>query len=186
MAIRLHGRQWVPEDLFMSTLTSRLLGSVWLNADSYEEVEADTHANVQAVAVVVLSSVAAALGTKTTSLGNMASLVVVALASWVVWVLLTLLIGTQLLPGKATRADFGQLMRTTGFAAAPGIFRVLGIVPVIGWALFLAATVWMLFSFVIAVRQALDYSNTRSALAVCLLGWLIHGVLFFGFVMVAV
>ena len=64
--------------------------------------------------------------------------------------------------------------------------RLLGIVPVIGWALFLAATVWMLFSFVVAVRQALDYSNTRSALAVCLLGWLIHGVLFFGFVMVAV
>src|SRR5688572_12527296 len=101
----------------MSTLTSRLLGSVGLNANSYEEVEADTHANAQAVGVVVLSSVAAALGTKTTSFGSIMSLVVVALASWVVWVLLTLLIGKQLLPGKATRADFGQLMRTTGFAA---------------------------------------------------------------------
>jgi hypothetical protein len=169
----------------MSTLTNRLLGSVWLKADSYEEVEADTHANLQAVGVVVLSSVAAALGTKTTSPGSIASLVVVALAGWVIWVLLTLFIGTQLLPGNSTRADFGQLLRTTGFSAAPGIFRVLGIVPVIGWALFLAATVWMLFSFVVAVRQALDYSNTRTALVVCILGWLVHGLLFFGFVMVA-
>lgn len=170
----------------MSTLANRLLGSIWLNSESYEEVEADTHANLQAVGVVVLSSVAAALGTKTTSLGSMASLVVVALASWVIWVLLTLLIGTTLLPGNSTVADFGQLLRTTGFSAAPGILRVFGFIPVIGWAIFLGATVWMLFSFVIAVRQALDYSNTRSALAVCLLGWLIHGVLFFGFVMVAV
>jgi hypothetical protein len=170
----------------MSTLANRLLGSVWLNAASYEEVEADTHANAQAVGIVLLSSVAAALGASATSIGNMASLVVVALASWVVWVLLTLMIGTHLLPGNSTRADFGQLLRTTGFSAAPGIFRVLGIIPVIGWAIFLAANVWMLFSFVIAVRQALDYSSTWSALAVCLLGWLIHAVLFFGFVMVAV
>jgi hypothetical protein len=169
----------------MSTLTNRLLGSVWLNPDSYEEVEADTHANVQAVGVVILSSVAAAIGTGTTNLGSIGALVVVALASWVIWVLLTLLIGTYLLPGNSTRSDFGQLLRTTGFSAAPGIFRVLGLVPVIGWALVLAATVWMLFSFVVAVRQALDYSNTGSALTVCVLGWLIHGVLFFGFVMVA-
>jgi hypothetical protein len=170
----------------MSTLTNRLLGSVWLNADSYEEVEADTHANAQAIGVVVLSSLAAAIGAKSTSLVSVGALLVVALASWLIWVLLTLVIGTHLLPGNSTRSDFGQLLRTTGFSAAPGIFRVLGVVPVIGWALFLASTVWMLFSFVVAVRQALDYSNTGSAVAVCLLGWLIHGVLFFGFVMVAV
>ena len=170
----------------MSTLANRLLGSAWLNPDSYEEVEADPNANMQAVAIVVLSSVAAAVGTGATSPGNMVALVVVALFSWIIWVLLTLLIGTKLLPGKATEADFGQLLRTTGFSATPGIFRVLGILPVIGWGIFLAVTVWMLFSFVVAVRQALDYTDTRSALAVCILGWLIHGALFFGFVMVAV
>jgi hypothetical protein len=170
----------------MSTLANRLLGSVGLNAASYEEVEADTHANAQAVGVVILSSLAAALGTGTTRIGSVVSLVAVALASWVIWVLLTLMIGTYLLPGNSTRSDFGQLLRTTGFSAAPGIFRVLGVIPIIGWALFLAATLWMLFSFVIAVRQALDYSGTGSALAVCILGWLIHAVLFFGFVMVAV
>jgi len=170
----------------MSTLANRVLGSVWLNANSYEEVEADTHANRQAVGIVILSSVAAAVGTRTTSVGSIASLVVVALASWIIWVLLTLFIGTQLLPGNATRADFGQLLRTTGFSAAPGILRVLGILPVVGWAIFLAATIWMLFSFVVAVRQALDYSSTGGALGVCILGWLIHAVLFFGFVIVAV
>ncbi len=170
----------------MSSLANRLLGSARLNAQSYEEVESDTHANLQAVGIVVLSSLAAALGTRTTNLTSIGALLVVALASWVLWVLLTLLIGTQLLPGNSTRSDFGQLLRTTGFSATPGVFRVFGIVPVIGWAIFLAATVWMLFSFVVAVRQALDYSSTGRALAVCLLGWLIHGLLLFGFVLVAI
>jgi hypothetical protein len=90
------------------------------------------------------------------------------------------------MPGKATKADFGQVMRTTGFSAAPGVFRVLGAIPVIGWFLFLIVTVWMLMSFVVAVRQALDYQTTGRAFAVCLLGWIIHAILFFGFVMVAV
>jgi len=169
----------------MSTLTNRLVGSVALKAGSYEEVEADTHANAQAVVVVVLSSLAPAVGAGATSLFSMAALLVVVLASWIIWVLLTLMIGTQVLPGNSTRSDFGQLLRTTGFSSAPGVFRILGIVPVVGWVFFLAATVWMLFSFVVAVRQALDYSSTSRALAVCILGWLVHFLLLIGFVRVA-
>ena len=170
----------------MSTLTARLVGSATLDARSYEEVEADTRANWQAVAVVVLSSLGAALGAGTTTAGSILALLFAAILSWLVWVFLTLLIGTAVMPGKATNADFGQVMRTTGFSAAPGVFRVLGAIPVVGWVLFFAVTVWMLMSFVVAVRQALDYQTTGRALAVCLLGWLIHGILFFGFVLVAV
>jgi hypothetical protein len=169
----------------MSTLTTRMIGSAKLQAVSYEEVEADSGANGQAVAVVVLSSLAAALGTGTTSVTGAVALLFAAILSWLVWVFLTLWLGTRVMPGRETRADFGQVLRTTGFSAAPGILRVLGVVPVVGWIIFLAATIWMLLSFVIAIRQALDYSSTGSALAVCLLGWIIHGILFFGFVVVA-
>jgi hypothetical protein len=148
-------------------------------------VEADRNANWQAVGIVVLSSLGAAIGTGIRNLEETAILLVAAIAAWIVWVLLTLFIGTKLLPGNQTLADFGQVLRTTGFSASPGILRTLGVVPVIGDALFLAATIWMLFSFVVAVRQALDYNSTRRALAVCILGWLIHGTLFFGFVLTA-
>jgi hypothetical protein len=170
----------------MSTLTQRLIGSVRLDSRSYEEVEADQHANLQAVGIVVLSGIAAAVGVGIQDLGSTLSLIFVAILSWLVWVMLTLVIGKQLLPGQQTRTDFGQVLRTTGFSASPGILRVFGLVPVVGWILFLAASIWMLFSFVVAVRQALDYSSTGRALAVCLLGWIIHGVLLFGFVMTAV
>jgi hypothetical protein len=43
----------------------------------------------------------------------------------------------------------------------------------------------MFFTFVVAIRQALDYADIRRAIAVCLLGWLIHGVVLFGFIFTA-
>jgi len=169
----------------MTTLANRLLGSASLRTSSYEEIESDRHANWQAVAIVLLSSLGAAVGIGNTSFSGIAALLFVAIATWILWVVLTLFIGTQLLPGNQTRADFGQLLRTTGFSAAPGIFRALGVLPGVGWLLFVAATVWMLFTYVVAVRQALDYTSTGRALAVCLLGWLIHAVVLFGFVLTA-
>jgi hypothetical protein len=41
----------------------------------------------------------------------------------------------------------------------------------------------MLLTFVVAVRQALDYKSTGRAVAVCLLGWIVHGIVFFWFVL---
>jgi len=169
----------------MSTLANRFIGSVRLRAESYEEIEADRKANWQAVTVVLLSSLAAAIGTGMTNVLGLTILLLFALATWISWVLLALVIGTEVLPGRETKVDFGQLFRTTGFSAAPGIFRALGFFPTVGWLIFLGATIWMLFSFVVAIRQALDFTNTQRAVAVCLLGWLIHGMLFFGFLMTA-
>jgi hypothetical protein len=108
--------------------------------------------------------------------------VAVLLLSWIVWVLLTLFIGTKLLPESTTHADFGQILRTTGFSSSIGILRIFGLLPVIGPLILSAVTIWMLVTFVVAIRQALDYSSTARAFAVCVLGWVIHGVLFFGFV----
>jgi hypothetical protein len=90
------------------------------------------------------------------------------------------------LPDLATHTDIGEIIRTTGFSASPGVFRILAGIPGIGLPIFLGVTIWMLFTFVVAIRQALDYASFNRALAVCFLGWLIHGLLFFAFVMVAI
>jgi hypothetical protein len=144
-----------------------------LDVQLYEEVEADRDATGQAMIVVVLSSLAAGVG----SLGSGAWQGIVvgtiaALVGWVVWAFLTYFIGTRLLPEPQTKADYGELLRTIGFASSPGLIRVLGIVPGLGPLVFLAAGIWMLVATVIAVRQALDYISTTRALGVCLIGWL--------------
>jgi hypothetical protein len=148
-----------------------MVGAARLSRETYEEVEADTTANGSAVAVVILFSLAAAIGLHASDPRSIFGVFVVSLVTWLVWVLLTLFIGTRLLPESTTRADFGQVLRTTGYSTSVGI-AVVGI--------------WMLVSFVIAIRQALDYSSTARAFAVCVLGWIIHWVLLFGFVRTAI
>jgi hypothetical protein len=105
-----------------------------------------------------------------------------ALILWFVWAGLTYLIGTKLLPTPETRADWGQLLRTTGFAAAPGLLRVFGALPLLGGLVFAVTGVWMFVCVVIAVRQALDYTSTLRAVAVCFIGWLIYAAILLMFV----
>ena len=51
---------------------------------------------------------------------------------------------------------------------------MLGFVTGLGILVIFAASVWMLVAMVVAVRQALDYSSTGRAVAVCLIGWLVQ------------
>lgn len=168
----------------MASFSERMIGAAMLNADTYEEVEADSTALGQAMGVVVLSSVASGIGSL--GYGGITGLVVgtiAALVGWFIWAALSFLIGTKLLPEPQTRSDVGELLRTIGFAASPGILRVAGFVPLFGWLITLVANLWMLAAMVIAVRQALDYRSTGRAIAVCVIGFIVNLVLasIFGF-----
>ena len=159
----------------MASLGDRMIRAAKLDRNLYEEVEADTGATGQAMLVVVLSSVAAGIGSvggaglKGLLLGALS-----ALAAWYIWAFLTYFIGTRLLPESQTEADVGQLLRTTGFSSSPGLLRILGILPGLTGIVFLGCAVWMLVAMVIAVRQALDYHGTGRAIAVCLIGWVVQ------------
>lgn len=162
----------------MSQLIQRMIRAARLEAAFYEEVEADRTALRQALLVVVIASVAAGLGAAgTRTLTGVLAAVFGALLGWFIWSWLTWLIGTKLLPTPETEADYGQLLRTIGFASAPGVLRVLGGLPLLGRFVIAVAHVWMLVAMVVAVRQALDYRSTGRAVVVCLLGWLVQIVI---------
>jgi hypothetical protein len=159
----------------MATITDRMIRAARLDVGLYEEVEHDREATGHAMAVVVISSVASGVGSiGTLGTGGLLLTTLGALAGWYVWAFLTFIIGTRLLPEPQTKADVGELLRTTGFSAAPGVIRVLGIIPGLGALTMMVGSIWMLVAMVIAVRQALDYSGTGRALAVCIVGWLVQ------------
>ena len=158
----------------MNQLFDRMLRAAKLDSMLYEEVEHDTTATNQAVAVVLISSVAAGIGGPFGGgLGSMFTSTAIALISWFAWSWIVYMIGTKLLPEPQTEADYGQLLRTIGFSSAPGVLRVVGFIPLLGWLISLIASVWMLVAMVVAVRQALDYKGTGRAIIVCLIGWAI-------------
>ncbi len=158
----------------MTGFGNRIIRAAKLDVNLYEEVEADKTAMRQAMGVVVLSSIAAGIGTIALR-GPMAIVTgtIGALIGWYIWAFLTYWIGTKLLPEPQTKADIGELLRTIGFSSSPGLIRVLGFIPVLGGIILFGASIWMLVAMVIAVRQALDYKSTGRAVGVCLIGWLI-------------
>jgi hypothetical protein len=157
-----------------NSFVQRLIGAVALDAAIYEEVEADRDATGQAFLVVMLSSLAAGIGSRGlggTTIYGIVFITMVALLAWATWALVVFEIGARLLPEAQTRVDVGELLRTIGFAAAPGLLRVLGLMSSATIPVFAVTAVWMLAAMVVGVRQALDYTSTARAIAVCVLGW---------------
>ncbi len=157
----------------------RMWRAAKLEAGLYEEVEADRSATVQALGVVVLSGLAAGVGTigQFGGYGHVFPGLFWSLVGWGVWALLTYWIGAHLLPEPQTKADLGELLRTTGYSSAPGLIRVLGVLPGLTEIVFLVAGIWSLIAMVIAVRQALDYRSTWRAVGVCAVGWFVQALI---------
>jgi hypothetical protein len=163
----------------MASLKDRIIRAAKLDVNLYEEVEADKGALGQAMTVVVLSSIAAGIGSIAKGgLGGIFIGTIAALIGWYLWAYLTYFIGTKLLPEPQTKADHGELLRTIGFSSSPGLIRVFGIIPGLGMIVFSAASMWMLVAMIIAVRQALDYKSTLRAVGVCVIGWIIQILIF--------
>lgn len=148
-------------------MLQRIVGAALLDVETYEEVEANPSLTGQAALVVFLAAIAGAVGAlgarPVHALGEGAAAVI----GWLVWAAVTYLIGDKLLGGTAT---WGELLRTLGFAQAPGLLLVFAWIPLVGWILQAIVGLWILTAGVIAVRQALDF-GTAKALATVFLGW---------------
>jgi Yip1 domain len=161
----------------MNIFADRLIRAARLDAQLYEEVEADKQTMGQAMGAVVLSSVAAGIGAPAAmGVGGIVLGAIGALVGWFVWAFLTYFIGTRFLPEPQTKADLGELLRTIGFSSSPGLIRVVGIIHPIAGIVYLLAGIWMLVAMVVAVRQALDYTSTGRAIGVCAIGFVVQVV----------
>ena len=157
----------------MASITERMMGAARLDTATYEEVEHDSSATGQAAVVVAIVAVASAIGAIGSEGAGPIAALIGAFIGWLVWSGITYLIGDKLLGGTAS---WGELLRTLGFAQAPGVLYVLGIVPLLGGLVRFVVAIWILVAGVIAIRQALDFSTGKAILTV-VLGWLAMMVL---------
>lgn len=147
-------------------LVDRAMRAARLDAAVYEEVEADTTATTQAGIIVVIGAIAAGLGTGPAATGDLVSGliggVIAGLLGWVVYAYVAYLVGTKLLAGAETHADWGQVARTLGFANAPRALLILGVIPGLFGIVSFVVAIWVLIATVIALRAALDVSTGRA------------------------
>jgi Yip1-like protein len=156
------------------TFAARVRGVLLLDVKTFEEIEADTTANLQAFIVVVSASIAAGLsaGVRLGVIGLLRE-TFGALIGWVMWAAVTWVVGSKLLPEPQTRTDMGELLRVIGYAYAPNLFGFFAFIPTLGVVVSTVVSFWLLAATILAVRQALDYVSTWRAAAVVLIGWLI-------------
>ena len=154
-------------------MLARMLGAARLNVDTYEDVEKDKGATVQALLVVIVVAIAAGVGGMLSGdidLGRgLAFGAIRGVVTWAAWALMAWLVGTTILKTQDTEANWGQLARTTGFAQTPGLLTVLVFLPAVGTVIAFLVFIWQLATMVVAVRQSLDYTSTLRAFFVILI-----------------
>ena len=153
----------------MTLFLYRMLGASVLDGDMYEELEHNPSTTAEAFAVVVLASIAGGIGAGYSGDGAWVSLSIASLISvvlWLAWAMLAFQIGTRLLPETGTHATWGELLRTTGFAATPGQLHLFGAFTPWTEAILVASLLWMFAAMVLALQRALDYRRAWRAFAV--------------------
>jgi hypothetical protein len=161
-----------------NAMLNRAIRAAKLETAFYNEVEADTSLNQEALMVVVVVSVLSAigsflgnliLGSLTAAIFGLIWGVIWGVVGYYLWAYLTQFIGTKLFGGTA---DVGELLRTLGYASAPNALGLLALIPCVGSLAALAGSIWALVAGVVAVREALDFDTTKAVLTV-IIGWVI-------------
>ena len=167
-------------------LINRMIRAAMLDVSLYEEVEHDRSATSQALQVVIIVALAGGIGSALWKLLTLSPIdavtgliggILAAVGGWLVWALVTYIIGTGVFGGTAS---YGEMLRTLGFAQSPNVLLifmgVLGWIPLLGGLLRIGLLLWVLLAGLIAIRSALDVSTGKSVLT-AIIGWLVMAIL---------
>lgn len=161
-----------------AAMIQRVVRAAILEPAVYEEAEANVNLNQEALAVVVLVSLANGVGLFLSGLlggsvgaaiGGLVFGLVIGVLGYYIWAYVTYWVGTTLFQGTA---DVGELLRTLGYASGPRVLGLLTFIPCLGGLAGFLGGIWALVTGVVAVRQALDFDTGKAILTV-IIGWII-------------
>ncbi len=160
------------------TLVGRMIGAAKLDVATYEAVERDVDATPSAMAVVILAALATGFFGVLFGRGLVAAVTLVlgAIIGWAAYAGVAYLVGTRIFATPETRATWGELLRTLGFAQSPRLLFFLSWIPILGLLIALIASIWFLVTTVVAIRQALDFTTGR-AIGTAIVSWIVFVVL---------
>lgn len=155
-------------------VADRAVRAARLDDAVYEEVARDPEATTQAFLVILAAAILGGVGSVTAGVGPLIGMLIFAPAAWVIGSALAHFVGTRLF--NAQGVTWIEVARALGFAQAPGVFNVLGIIPILGALIGLAVAIWTIVTGVFALRAALRLT-TQQAVITLLLSWVIAAVL---------
>lgn len=158
-------------------MLQRLIGAFTGNVATYEEIEHDESATIEAAGVVVVAAILGGLGAGlTNSISGGADApsflrvfffgLISALLGWLIWSALTHFIGSTFFGAQST---MGEMLRVIGYA---NVVNWLAVIPFVGFF----AGFWFLWVAFKAIRAGLDIS-TGKTLIVVIIGFVIRAII---------
>jgi hypothetical protein len=149
-----------------TSLLKRVLGALRPNGETYLEIAHDPRANVQAAIVVILAALAGGIGSLTSDRPLLAFFAgtVGLLVAWSAYAATAYGAGTRLFADPPIAVDRGQLWRSLGFAYAPMLFTVFGVLPsFLGYLVcFAIAPAWVMWTTSVALLAVLGVETNRA------------------------
>lgn len=160
----------------MTLFLRRFFGALVFDPAAFEEIESNRASLLHAMIVVALAAGAggaAAMGLGLTGVPGLLIGVATVLGAWLVWITVVAVIGTITFAEPETHSSFSELVRTLGFAMAPGVFIAFAAMRAVAPIVIALVVGWSAGLTVLAMRQALDYRSTTRAVIVSIVGWLL-------------
>jgi len=163
---------------------NRLLRSMKIDPEVFNEVQKDKKATFSAAIVVILSSTAAGIGATSLGAGNFILAPLFSLISWFLWAYIVYFVGVKLFPDLKTKTTQFALLRAIGFSSAPGIIRIFGFNESLMTVTFIGSAFWMLACMIVAVKETLNYKSLWKALGVVIISWFMQAFILLAIVAV--
>lgn len=149
-------------DQMVNGILKRAIRVAKLDLPVYREIAGDANATKEAAVVVAVVALASGIGALNDSFGRVIVAVLVAFIGWVIFAAMTYFFGKNIFGTPSTQVNVESLLRTQGYAQAPGVLAFFGFIPVLGWIAAFVGSIWALITAIVAIRETLVIGTGRA------------------------
>jgi hypothetical protein len=146
----------------VDTIIDRAKRVIQLDPPVFRTIARDPNATQQAAIVVGVVALAGAIGGAGEGGEGIFVGLVGAFIGWLVFAGLAWFFGTNIFGTPTTATNWESLLRTMGYAQAPGILSVFGFIPLLGWLAAFVGGIWTIVTGIVAIRETLGFSTGRA------------------------
>jgi hypothetical protein len=156
----------------MKPIVKRMQRAIVLDRALFEEVVADPSVQGQSVWVVVIYAMTTAFGLFGMIGGAAVNIALITtILGWYIWAFSVFYFGTRMLGTMSGSADRKTILRVVAFASAPGVIRLLGLIPKSFVYILLISSIWILIAAVVGLKKVFVHAATAKIALICVGAW---------------
>jgi predicted secreted protein len=149
-----------------------MIRAIKLDQLLFDEIVSDPSSQGQSVWAMAIFAMATAFGFFGMVGGTAVNIgLITTMIAWYVWAFSVFYAGTRLFRVDGQRADRKTVLRVVAFASAPGIIRLLGIIPKSTLVILIISSIWILISATIGLKRVFPKTATAYIAAVTIGTW---------------